>query len=80
MHQILGGADEHTIAAILAAFARLDEEHAQLAAMPRTAPRQSLWVMSGRPRPVQRVFATEEPNTAPGWSVGGTDDADPVSE
>ena len=80
MHQILGGADEHTTAAILAAIARLDEEGSRLAALPRVALRQSLWVMSGRPRPVQRVFATAEPHEAPGWSVGGADDAEPLSE
>ncbi|HSG80162.1 MAG TPA: hypothetical protein VLD62_11325 [Acidimicrobiia bacterium] len=73
-HQILGGADEHTVAAILAAVARLDEERAAMAAIPRTSLRQSLWVMSGRPRPVQRVHATEEPAAAAGWSVGTAED------
>ncbi|MDX1690664.1 MAG: hypothetical protein R3290_06555 [Acidimicrobiia bacterium] len=72
--QITGGADDATAAAILAAVARLDEERAELASRPRTSPRQSLWVLSGRPRPVQRVFATEEPGVAPGWSVGAADE------
>ncbi len=73
-YQIRGGADEHTVAAILAAVARLDEERSTLASVPRTSLRQSLWVMSGRPRPMQRVHATEEPHSGAGWSVGGVED------
>ena len=73
-YQILGGADEHTVAAILAAVARLDEERASMAAIPKTSLRQSLWVMSGRPRPMQRVHATEEPASSAGWSVGGAEE------
>ncbi len=78
-YEVVGGADEHTTAAILAVIARFDEETASVASIPKTAPRQSLWVMSGRPRPVQRPFATQEPAAAPGWSVGGADDLE-VSE
>jgi len=73
---VRGGADEHTIGAIMAAIARLDEERATISSIPRTAPRQSLWVMSGRPRPVQQPFATEEPAAAAGWSVGADEAAD----
>lgn len=73
-YQILGGADEQTVAAILAAVSRLDEERSAMAAIPRTSLRQSLWVLSGRPRPMQRVHATEEPAPGAAWSVGGADE------
>ena len=72
--EIRGGADERTVAAILAAVARLDDERSTLPAVPRTSLRQSLWVTAGRPRPMQRVHATEEPHSGAGWSVGGVED------
>ncbi len=78
-YEILGGADDATTAAILAAVARLDEERDVAAGHPQSAPRQSLWVLSSRPRPVQGPFVTEDPATASSWSVGG-DENGTVSE
>ncbi len=73
--EIFGGAGSLEAAAIVAALARLVEEQSVLAAMPPERPRPGLWVMSGRPRPVETPFARRAPEPA-GWSVGDRPDAE----
>ena len=61
-------------AAIVAAVARLVEEQIVMASEPPPRPGPGLWVLSGRPRPVDPPFARSAP-VSPGWSVG-----EPVEE
>jgi hypothetical protein len=68
--EITGGAGPMETAAILAAVARLVEEEAAALAAPPERPGRGLWVLSGRPRPVQPPFAARPTPAAPGWSVG----------
>jgi len=68
--EVVGGAGPMETAAILAAVARLVEEEAAAQAVPPERPGRGLWVLSGRPRPVQAPFAARPTPAAPGWSVG----------
>ena len=71
--EIVGGAGPMETAAILAAMARLVEEQLAAAAVPPQPPAQGMWVLSGRPLPVQPPFTRSSP-AATGWSVGSEED------
>lgn len=66
--EIRGGAGPAETAAILAAIARLVEEQSLLASIPAIRPQPGLWVLSGRPRPMESPFTRPAP-AGPGWSV-----------
>ena len=72
--EITGGAGPMETAAILAAVVRLVEEEAEALAAPPQRPGRGLWVLSGRPRPVQAPFAARPTPAAQGWSVGSDED------
>lgn len=67
--EVAGGADPLVTAAIIAAVTRLEEERAELAAIPPRRPSRGRWVLSGRPRDASPPVARPSP-AADGWSVG----------
>lgn len=73
--EVSGGADPLVTAAILAAVARLEEERAELAAIPPRRPSRGRWVLSGRPRDTAPPVARPAP-ASEGWSVGSMDEQD----
>ncbi len=77
--EVAGGADPLVTAAIIAAVARLAEEHTELAAIPPKRPSRGRWVLSGRPRETAPPIARPAPS-ADGWSVGSLEGAEPEED
>ncbi|NNF69702.1 MAG: hypothetical protein HKN01_08015 [Acidimicrobiia bacterium] len=63
--EISGRADTVTAAAIAAAVEQLMAEEAAARAVPPGRPRQSNWVLSWRPRPVEAPVHVSDPFASP---------------
>lgn len=66
-HEIRGGADPEVAAAIAAVMGHLLDEEAVAKASPARRPRQSSWVLAGRPREAAAPLPSHTFD-APGWS------------